>query len=224
MNNYYFSYSFLILSSHPFADAFVLPHAIQKTTLTNVCTTRGNRLNSDRKGKDEEEEIYYVDSNVNADSRYTAQVNVDNNENMKNEASFREKINNMDDLTPPTINLSRDSILFSKNPSTKRKNPLVHFWKLCKTNLPPIVTGAWPWKEKQQQQRSTTQDNVIVYADDNPIGAIYNMAFVRMPVIGILIAYAFNLLHGHPLIMDIGQGPFEVSPFIVFSVLAFILA
>ena len=54
--------------------------------------------------------------------------------------------------------------------------------------------------------------------------ALYNIAFVRLPVIGVGIAYINNVLHGHPLIMDIGQGPTEISPIIVLSVLALILA
>merc|ERR1719469_1087134 len=119
--------------------------------------------------------------------------------------------NYMDDLTPPAINFGRDSILFSENPATKQNDALINFWKSCKTNLPAVLTGARSWRSTE-------------VADGNPIGAIYNMVFVRMPVIGVTVVYIQNLLHGHPLVMDIGQGPFEVGPFIVLSVLAFILA
>ena len=122
-----------------------------------------------------------------------------------------EAMNYMDDLTPPPINFKRDSILFSDNPSTQRKNEALDFWKYCKTNVPPVITGAWPWRSQE-------------VADDNPIGALYNIAFVRLPVIGVLIVYIQNLLQGHPLVMDIGQGPTEISPLIVLSVLALILA
>jgi hypothetical protein len=119
--------------------------------------------------------------------------------------------NYMDDLTPPTINLKRDSILFSENPSTKRNDAALDIWILFKDKLPAVFTGAWPWRSTQ-------------VADGNPIGALYNIAFVRLPVIGVAAVYIQNLLQAHPLVMDIGQGAFEVSPFVVLSVLALILA
>ena len=45
-----------------------------------------------------------------------------------------------------------------------------------------------------------------------------------IPTIGIGIVYIKNLVEGHPLIMDFGQGAFEMSPIAVFAVLALILA
>ena len=162
--------------------------------------------NDERKGIDDKE-TYYLDTN--SDNKISAE---------------EQNINELDDLTPPTINIARDSILFSENPSTKRNNAFLNVWISCKNNLPPIITGAWPWRIKQRRSEAS-QDNVVVYAaDENPLGAMYNMAFVRIPVIGIAIVYCYNLSHGHPLIMDLGQGTFEVSPLIVLSVLAFILA
>lgn len=118
----------------------------------------------------------------------------------------------LDDLTPPPINLKRQSILFSPNPSTKSDNEVLNLWKTCRDLLPAVVTGAWPW-------RSTH------VADANPMGALYNIVFVRMPVIGVGIGYIQqSLIQGHPLVVDVGQGPFEMSPLIVLSVLALVLA
>jgi hypothetical protein len=123
--------------------------------------------------------------------------------------------NYIDDLTPPPINLARDSILFSENPSTQRNNnSALDAWKFCKSNLPAVFTGAWPWRENEQK----------TLANHNPVGGLYNMAFVRLPVIAIVLLYSRNLVEGHPLIMDIGDGPFEMNPLIVYSVLALILA
>ena len=119
--------------------------------------------------------------------------------------------NYLDDLTPPPINWARDSILFSENPATKRNNAAVQGWKLCRQYLPPVFTGTWPWRETNITER-------------NPLGALYNMIVVRIPTIGIGIVYIKNLVEGHPLIMDFGQGAFEMSPIAVFAVLALILA
>jgi len=117
----------------------------------------------------------------------------------------------LDDLTPPPINLARGSILFSENPSTKRNNAVLDLWRSCKVNLPAVITGVWPWKDPD-------------FADENPIGGLYNIAFVRMPVIVVGFVYGKNLLEGHPLIMDIGDGPFVMSPLVVVAVLGLILA
>lgn len=119
--------------------------------------------------------------------------------------------NYLDDLTPPPINWARDSILFSENPATKRNNAAVQVWKICRQYLPPVFTGTWPWRDSDITER-------------NPLGALYNMIVVRIPTIGIGIVYVKNLIEGHPLIMDFGQGAFEMSPLAVFAVLALILA
>lgn len=102
----------------------------------------------------------------------------------------------MDDLEPPPINLKRGSILFDENPQTKRNNDILTFWKMTRTNLPKFVTGAW---------RDDT-------GDDNPVGALYNMAFVRLPIILAFIGYVKNYTDGHPLYVDFGNGPFEFAP------------
>eukprot|EP00429_Kryptoperidinium_foliaceum_P003043 CAMPEP_0176016284 /NCGR_PEP_ID=MMETSP0120_2-20121206/7770_1 /TAXON_ID=160619 /ORGANISM="Kryptoperidinium foliaceum, Strain CCMP 1326" /LENGTH=197 /DNA_ID=CAMNT_0017349273 /DNA_START=116 /DNA_END=709 /DNA_ORIENTATION=+ len=119
--------------------------------------------------------------------------------------------NYLDDLTPPPVNFARDSILFSDNPATKRNNAAVEAWSICRKNLPPVFTGTWPWRDPNITER-------------DPLGALYNMFVVRIPTMGIGVVYIKNLVEGHPLVMDFGHGPFEMSPLIVFSVLAFILA
>mmetsp|Transcript_833 Transcript_833/g.1281 ORF Transcript_833/g.1281 Transcript_833/m.1281 type:complete len:192 (-) Transcript_833:274-849(-) len=76
--------------------------------------------------------------------------------------------------------------------------PLV-VWREVKSSLPRFVHGA---KETDS-------------GDDNPLGCIYNLIFVRVPVIGAGVVYAKNLLSGYPLVIDVGQGPFEVNSFFV---------
>ena len=117
----------------------------------------------------------------------------------------------MDDLTPPSVNFKRDSILFSENPSTKSNDPALKWWNSCKAHLPPVLTGAWSWRDAS-------------VANHNPIGALYNMAFVRFPVIVVGLVYLKNLIEGHPLIMNFGYGPMEMGPIVVLAVLALILA
>ena len=120
----------------------------------------------------------------------------------------------LDDLTPPTFNWKRDSILFSENPATQRttRQMPLHLWNWSKSKLPPIITGAWPWRD------------VDAAANQNPMGALYNIVFVRLPIIIIGITFGINELQGHPLILDFGHGPFAMNPLFVFVVLAFILA
>lgn len=84
---------------------------------------------------------------------------------------------------------------------------MLHFWRQTKSILPQIVTGAW---------RNTT-------GEENPIGALYNLLFVRVPVLCASAVYVRNSLTGHPLVVDLGNGAFEMSPFAVFGVLFIIL-
>ena len=111
------------------------------------------------------------------------------------------------DLMPPPINIRKESILFGENPATMDNNNILRLWKTLKDRLPFVVTGA----------RSATT------ADDNPIGAIYNIVFVRLPVIAAGLLYGKNLVEGHPLVIDIGEGPFIVNPLAVLAVLFVIL-
>lgn len=155
-----------------------------------------NKSNNNNIQNDDGEEIFSYDQR----SRFLSQS-----------SSANITANYMDDLTPPEINWARDSILFSENPATKRNNAVVETWRLCRLYLPPVFTGTWSWRDPG-------------ITDRNPLGAIYNMIVVRIPTMGISVVYIKNLLEGHPLIMDFGQGAFEMSPVVVLSVLALILA
>jgi hypothetical protein len=161
---------------------------------------------NDNNNEDEAEESYFSDQRR---SRFrTAKTASSKNSTT---ASTSHHANYLDDLTPPPINWARDSILFSENPATARNNGVVETWRLCKEYLPPVFTGTWSWRDTS-------------ITDRNPLGAIYNMLVVRIPTMGIGFVYIKNLTEGHPLIMDIGQGAFEMSPVVVLSVLALILA
>jgi hypothetical protein len=158
---------------------------------------------------EEEEEAFTFDPSRRLSDTTTSSESSSSTTTTTTEANY------IDDLTPPPINLARDSILFSENPSTQRNNnSALDAWKFCKSNLPAVFTGAWPWRENEQKS----------LANHNPVGGLYNMAFVRLPVILIGLVYSRNLFEGHPLIMDIGDGPFAMSPLIVYLVLALILA
>jgi hypothetical protein len=111
------------------------------------------------------------------------------------------------DLMFPPINIRKESILFGDNPATMNNNNTLRLWKALKENLPFVVTGA------------RTPNT----ADDNPIGGIYNILFVRLPVVVAGLVYGKNLAEGHPLIVDVGDGPFSVSPLIVLAVFFVIL-
>jgi hypothetical protein len=111
------------------------------------------------------------------------------------------------DLMFPPINIRKESILFGDNPTTMKNNNTLRLWKALKDRLPFVMTGA----------RTPTT------ADDNPIGGIYNILFVRLPVIVAGLVYGKNLAEGHPLIVDVGDGPFSVSPLIVLAVFFVIL-
>lgn len=119
----------------------------------------------------------------------------------------QDKDSHLNDLTPPLINWRRESILFGDRPATQKNNNALRLWRKVKSSLPPVVTGAY---------KKTT-------ADANPMGALFNMLFIRIPILAAGILYVVNLATGHPLIMDVGYGPFEVSPIIVGGVLYLML-
>ena len=134
---------------------------------------------------------------------------------------FRSNENNnfMDDLTPPPVNFVRNSILFSDNPSTKqRNNSALDVWKFTRTYLPAFITGAWPWRD-------------IPTLDERPLAALYNAAFVRLPVVSVAIGYLYQKIYEkHDLIVDFGfggplfgNGPQAINPIIVIGVLILIL-
>jgi hypothetical protein len=111
------------------------------------------------------------------------------------------------DLAPPPINLRKESILFGENPTTMVNNNALRLWKTLKDRLPFVVTGA----------RETDT------GDHNPIGSIYNIIFVRLPVICAGLVYGKNLTEGHPLVVDFGEGPLTMNPLAVMAVLYVIL-
>ena len=131
--------------------------------------------------------------------------NTPDDQTIKNESVLEE-------LTPPTINFGifrgSTSTLFDENPTTISNNGPLDLWKEAKATLPSILTGAWG------------EDSV---GNDNPVGALYNILFVRLPAIGMLGVYLKNLYGGHPLVIDVGYGPFEVSPIVVLFVMVVIL-
>lgn len=110
-------------------------------------------------------------------------------------------------LLPPAINLRKESILFGENPATRYDSNSLRAWRATKRYLPFVLTGA--------RTPST--------ADENPIGGFYNMIFVRLPVICAGLVYTKNEISGHPLVIDVGSGPTEVSPLLVATVLFVIL-
>lgn len=112
-------------------------------------------------------------------------------------------------LIRPPINIRKESILFSDNPTTAANNNISRTWVSMRMNLPYIITGA-------------SKDDVSP-VDKNPIGAIYNVMFVRLPTILAGLVYTKNLIQGHPLYCDVGAGPFEIPPLIVYAVLLVIL-
>mmetsp|Transcript_32383 Transcript_32383/g.64176 ORF Transcript_32383/g.64176 Transcript_32383/m.64176 type:complete len:188 (+) Transcript_32383:43-606(+) len=105
----------------------------------------------------------------------------------------------LDDLTPPQLDFARDSILFGEKPSTKKNNGVLMLWKGTKSILPKVVTGAW-------------KDSV---GEENPVGALYNVAFVRIPVILAFAVYLRNELEGRPLLVDLGYGQLAMSPLVI---------
>ncbi len=135
-----------------------------------------------------------------------------NNSNDSSSSSKDDSSNNNIDsnLIRPPINIRKESILFSDNPTTAANNNISKTWLSMRLNLPYIITGA-------------SKDDDVSPVDKNPIGAIYNVMFVRLPTILAGLVYSKNLVQGHPLFCDVGAGPFEIPPLIVYGVLLVIL-
>lgn len=129
-----------------------------------------------------------------------------------------------EELAPPVFSLTRKSLLFDDGASSddeagndqlltsdlgKEAGTLtLALWSGAKSVLPPLVTGA----------------SEATSGDKDAFGSLYNLMFVRLPTCCIAIAYFFNLVQGHPLMMDpLGTGAFEVSPIIVLAALWAIL-
>ena len=132
------------------------------------------------------------------------------NSNINDNDESTDNLNTIDsNLKRPPINIRKESILFSDNPTTAANNNISRTWISMRMNLPYIITGA-------------SKDDVSP-VDKNPIGAIYNVMFVRLPTIFAGIVYTKNLVQGHPLYCDVGAGPFEIPPLIVYALLLVIL-
>jgi len=189
----------------------------RSSTTTTTVTTR-TFLTANKDDDDEEEEIFTPTTS----SSSTRSDNDNDNDNAGAEVARADDPNNskdsdfMDDLTPPPVNFARNSILFSDDPATKRRNnSALEAWKFARTYLPAFVTGAWPWRD-------------IPTLDERPLAALYNAAFVRLPVVAVGVAYLNQkIFEGRDLVMDFGfdplGGPQAINPVLVIAVLVLIL-
>ena len=83
-------------------------------------------------------------------------------------------------------------------------------WATCKANLPAIVTGAWDESA----------------GDDEPGGALANLALVRLPLLALLAYYTQYLVRdGSPLIVDFGfdDVPRVIPPGVVWTIFGLLL-
>ena len=181
--------------------------AIAITTSTTSTTLKNNMNMNNDDGTFNEEETFTPTRNDNSNDNDNDNDNSPSNSNNKN--------NYLDDLTPPPVNFARNSILFSENPSTKvRNNSALDAWRFARTYLPAIATGAWPWRDP-------------VGMDERPLAALYNAAFVRLPVLGVGCSYLYQkIAEGHDLVVDFGfdaSGPQAIPPVLVLAVLVVIL-
>jgi len=117
------------------------------------------------------------------------------------------------------FNLRKESLLFDDNATTRQDNNVQRFWNVCQSRLPYVVHGS-------SSSRSSKNSNTAI----DPVAALYNMVFVRLPVIAAGVVYWYNLIiAGHPLIVDLGivvgdnNGALEVPPLLVGCVLWIIL-
>lgn len=108
-----------------------------------------------------------------------------------------------DSLRPPLINLRRESILFGTNSATMANNNVLSTWQWIRRRFPVLLTGT--------------------RSDENPGGALYNTFLVRLPTLVAGVIYGKNLVQGHGLIVDLGGGPLEVNPLVVFAILGSVL-
>ena len=83
-------------------------------------------------------------------------------------------------------------------------------WATCKANLPAIVTGAWDESA----------------GDDEPGGALANLALVRLPLLALLAYYTqYLVLDGSPLVVDFGfdDVPRVIPPGVVWTIFGLLL-
>jgi hypothetical protein len=89
-------------------------------------------------------------------------------------------------------------------------NLSLSLWLKIKETLPPLVHGSW-------------MSNA---GDDNPLGAIYNLIFVRIPTISVAAIYSYQLISNSEFQMtfDFGYGPVLIpSPIIAFAFVLILL-
>eukprot|EP00529_Nitzschia_sp_RCC80_P027431 CAMPEP_0113464992 /NCGR_PEP_ID=MMETSP0014_2-20120614/13498_1 /TAXON_ID=2857 /ORGANISM="Nitzschia sp." /LENGTH=247 /DNA_ID=CAMNT_0000357113 /DNA_START=269 /DNA_END=1012 /DNA_ORIENTATION=- /assembly_acc=CAM_ASM_000159 len=196
--------SFFGLRSRPSSIAYNLQQSITPTT-TKVFSRHEN-----------EEADDHIDQ-ARQNERSTGKMNEGDSKEDDRKGKDDSYYSYLDDLTPPPVNFARSSILFSDNPSTKaRNNKVLDVWKFCRRYLPPVFTGVWPYRAERAIQTT----------DANPVGALYNMVFVRTPVVVVCVTYMYQtFVEHHGLVMDLGYtGPTEINPLLVLFVLAVILA
>ena len=83
-------------------------------------------------------------------------------------------------------------------------------WATCKATLPAIVTGAWDESA----------------GDDEPGGALANLALVRLPLLALLACYTqYLVLDGSPLVVDFGfdDVPQVIPPGVVWTIFGLLL-
>lgn len=185
------------------------PRFCQPLTIVPTKRSNANDIGED----DNDEEVFRTSKNNNRDSMASSRRN--DNGTSYDDDDDDDRNNFMDDLTPPPVNFARNSILFSDNPSTKKRNNIMlDVWKTSRTYLPAFLTGAWPWRDVDRM-------------DNQPVAALYNMIVVRLPVVLVGIFYWKQLLlDHHDLVMDFGfltDGPQVMNPLLVTLVLCFIL-
>ena len=185
--------SFELEGSQNYVSAYILPSSLQPKLSRGYSILRNRKIDDD----DDDEQVF------------TPKKGEGTKLNDDKEYNFR------DDLTPPPVNFARNSILFSENPSTKlRNNPPLKVWKVCRSNLPAVLTGAWPWRD-------------IETLDERPLAALYNAFLVRLPVLAVAASYLYQkIAEGHDLVIDLGfdaNGPQAVPPILVITVLVLIL-
>ena len=54
-------------------------------------------------------------------------------------------------------------------------------------------------------------------SDADPWGAIYNTVLVRLPTLFAGVLYGKKVVQEHPLIVDLGDGPFEVHLVVILA-------
>jgi hypothetical protein len=124
-------------------------------------------------------------------------------------------------LRPPPFNLRKELLLFEERSATKNNNNVLQLWLFCKRQLPWFIHGAprHPEQPEQQQRSSHNSENQVTayntQVEEDPVALLYNMAFVQIPAVVARIVYIYNLSQGRPLIVDLGDGAFEINPLVV---------